>query len=125
MTKKKILVIDDLKGMTHLLKQNLEATNRFIVRTENTGTNAVAIAREFQPDLIILDIMMPEISGDEVAAKFKEDIRLKHIPVVFFSSLVKKEEIQSTGGDIGGLTILAKPVKLDDLLTCIEGKLGI
>ena len=123
MTKKKILLVDDLVGMTHLLKRNLEATNRYIVRTENTGANAVAAAREFLPDLIILDIMMPDASGDEIAARIKEDKRLSHIPIVFLSAIIKKEEVQSTGGHVGGLTILAKPVKLDDLITCIESNL--
>jgi CheY-like chemotaxis protein len=123
MTKKKILVIDDLVGMTHLLKRNLEATNRYIVRTENTAAKSVAAAREFLPDLIILDIMMPDASGDEIAARIKEDNRLNHIPIVFLSAIIKKEEVQSSGGHVGGLTILAKPVKLDDLINCIEGKL--
>jgi CheY-like chemotaxis protein len=120
MTKKKILVFDDLVGMTHMLKRNLESTNRYIVRTENIGKNAVAVVREFQPDLILLDIMMPEISGDEIAAQIKQDRMMSHIPIVFLSSIIKKEEAQSVGGNIGGLTFLAKPVKLDELITCIE-----
>jgi len=68
--------------------------------------------------------MMPEISGDEVAARIKEDKKLSNIPIVFLSAIVKKEETQPTGGNIGGFTFLAKPVKLDDLITCIENHLG-
>jgi DNA-binding response OmpR family regulator len=124
MTKKKILVVDDEQNMTRMLKRNLEATGRYDVRTENSGAAGVTAAREFQPDLILLDIMMPGIDGGEVAAKIKEDKRLVNIPVVFLSAIVKKEETQPTGGNIGGLTFLAKPVKLDDLVTCIENHLG-
>jgi two-component system, OmpR family, response regulator len=124
MTKKKILVVDDEQNMTRMLKRNLEATGRYDVRTENSGEAGVAAAREFQPDLILLDVMMPGIDGGEVAAKIKEDKRLVNIPVVFLSAIVKKEETQPTGGNIGGLTFLAKPVKLDDLITCIENHLG-
>jgi DNA-binding response OmpR family regulator len=124
MTKKKILVVDDEQNMTRMLKRNLEATGRYDVRTENSGAAGVTAAREFQPDLILLDVMMPGIDGGEVAAKIKEDKRLVNIPVVFLSAIVKKEETQPTGGNIGGLTFLAKPVKLDDLVTCIENHLG-
>ena len=124
MIKKKILVVDDEVGMTRMLKRNLEATGRYDVRTENSGQVAVTAAREFQPDMILLDVMMPGIGGDEVAAQFKEDKGLSNIPVVFLSAIVKKEETQPTGGNIGGLTFLAKPVKLDDLITCIENHLG-
>jgi DNA-binding response OmpR family regulator len=124
MTKKKILVVDDEQNMTRMLKRNLEATGRYDVRTENSGAVGVVAAREFQPDLILLDVMMPGMDGGEVAAKIKEDKRLASIPIVFLSAIVKKEETQSTGGNIGGLTFLAKPVKLDDLITCIENHLG-
>jgi DNA-binding response OmpR family regulator len=124
MTKKKILVVDDEQAMTRMLKRNLEATGRYDVRTENSGAAGVTAAREFQPDLILLDVMMPGIDGGEVAAKIKEDKRLANIPVVFLSAIIKKEETQPTGGNIGGLTFLAKPVKLDDLIICIENHLG-
>jgi CheY-like chemotaxis protein len=124
MTKKKILVVDDEQTMTRMLKRNLEATGRYDVRTENSGAAAVPAALEFKPDLILLDVMMPGIDGGDVAAKIQEDKRLGKIPIVFLSAIVKKEETQPTGGNIGGFTFLAKPVKLDDLITCIENHLG-
>ncbi len=124
MTKKKILVVDDEGGMTRMLKGNREATNRYVVRAENSSANAIAAAREFLPDLILLDVMMPGMDGGEIAARLKEDKQLNHVPVVFLSAIVKKEETQPTGGNIGGLTFLAKPVKLDDLIACIEDRLG-
>jgi len=68
------------------------------VRTGKLGRGWSHRAREFQPDLILLDVMMPGIDGGEVAAKIKEDKRLVNIPVVFLSAIVKKEETQPTGG---------------------------
>jgi two-component system, OmpR family, response regulator len=124
MTKRKILVVDDEGSMTRMLKRNLEATNRYDVRTENSGAAALAAAREFLPDLILLDVMMPGMDGGDVAGKIKEDKLLSHVPIVFLSAIVKKEETQPTGSNIGGLTFLAKPVKLDDLVACIEKHLG-
>ena len=124
MTKKKILAVDDEAGLTRMLKRNLEATNRYDVRTENSSALAIAAAAEFLPDLILLDVMMPGMDGGDVAAKIREDKRLSHIPIVFLSAIVKKEETQATGSNFGGLTFLAKPVKLADLITCIETQLG-
>jgi CheY-like chemotaxis protein len=124
MTKKKILVVDDEGSMTRMLKRNLEATNHYSVRAENSSTAAVAAAIEFLPDLILMDVMMPGMDGGDVAAKLKEDKRVSHIPIVFLSAIVKKEETQPTGSNIGGVTFLAKPVKLEDLITCIENHLA-
>ncbi len=124
MTKKKILVVDDEGGMTRMLKRNLEATDRYDVRAENSSSAAVGAALEFQPDLILLDVMMPGIDGGGVAAKIKDDKRLSHVPIVFLSAIVKKEETAPSGGKIGGLIFLAKPVKLDDLIECIEQQIG-
>jgi DNA-binding response OmpR family regulator len=124
MAKKKILVVDDEGAMTRMLKRNLEATNRYDVRTENSSAAALIAAREFLPDLILLDVIMPGLDGGGVAAKIKEDERLSKIPIVFLSAIVKKEETEAAGGNIGGLTFLAKPVKFDDLIACIEKHLG-
>jgi DNA-binding response OmpR family regulator len=124
MTKKKILVVDDEGSMTRMLKRNLEATNHYSVRAENSSAAAVAAAIEFLPDLILMDVMMPGMDGGDVAAKLKEDKRVSHIPIIFLSAIVKKEETQPTGSNIGRVTFLAKPVKLEDLIICIENHLG-
>ena len=94
------------------------------MRTENSSAAALIAAREFLPDLILLDVIMPGLDGGGVAAKIKEDERLSKIPIVFLSAIVKKEETEAAGGNIGGLTFLAKPVKFDDLIACIEKHLG-
>jgi len=122
--KRKILVVDDEPGVTRMLKRNLEATNRYLVRAENSSENAVKAAAEFQPDLILLDVMMPGRDGGDVASKIEEDSRLGKVPIVFLSAIVTKQEAEPTGSDIGGRTFLAKPVKFDDLIACLEKHLG-
>ena len=124
MSKKKILVVDDEASVTRMLRRNLEATGKYEVKEENSGAHAYTSAQQFQPDLILLDVIMLDMSGGEVAAQILEDESLKHIPIVFLTAVVQKEEIEDTGSDIGGRTFLAKPVKLDDLITCMEEKLG-
>ncbi|MEE9604978.1 MAG: response regulator [Candidatus Scalindua sp.] len=124
MAKKKILVVDDEASLTRMLRRNLEATGKYEVREENTGALAYATAQQFQPDMIILDVMMPDMDGGDVAAKIQDDESLKHIPIVFLTAILKKEEVaESTGSTIGGRTFLVKPVKVDDLITCIENHL--
>jgi DNA-binding response OmpR family regulator len=124
MTKKKILVVDDETGITNMLKRNLEATGLYEARTENSSVAALSTAREFLPDLIVMDVMMPGMDGGEVATRIREDRRLSCVPIVFLSALVKKEETQPSGSEIGGETFLAKPVTLDDLIACVEQRLG-
>ena len=124
MEKKKILVVDDEASLTRMLKRNLESTGKYEVREENSGANAYAAAKEYQPALILLDIAMPGVDGGEVAFKIQEDVDMKHIPIVFLTAIMKKDEVDSTGSEISGRTFLAKPVQLNDLVTCIEGQLN-
>lgn len=122
--KKKILVVDDEPSLTRMLKRNLEGTGKFEVRMENSGNAALAAARAFRPDFILLDVMMPGVDGGETAARIKEDKDLQNVPIVFLTAIIKPEEASPTGSNIGGCEYLAKPVKLEDLVACIEKHLG-
>jgi len=123
MRKTKILVVDDEERLTKMVKLNLEQTGDYEIRTENLATNALNAAREFKPDLIILDIMMPDISGDVVAQQLLDDEELNDIKIIFLTALVTKGEIKAKGSEIAGRTFMAKPVKIDELITCIEEQL--
>ena len=122
--KKRILVVDDEPALTRMVKLNLERTGNYEVRTENQGSKAVQAAREFKPDLIFLDVMMPDMTGDEVSAQLKEDEELSRIKFIFMTAIVTKDETESMGTNIGGNEFLAKPVKTDELLATIERVLG-
>jgi len=120
MAKKRILVVDDEASVTRGIKLNLETGGKYEVRTENHAPDTLAAARDFQPDLILLDVMMPEMDGGDVAAQLREDPELTGIPVVFLTALTSNQE---TGGHdmISGPAIyLAKPVVVSELTKCIE-----
>ena len=119
--KKKILVIDDEGSFTKLFKLNLEKAGAYQVQEENKASQAVETAKNFQPDLIILDIIMADADGSEVAAMLKMEKNLKDIPIIFLTAVVSREEIDSnTGGRIGGHPFIAKPADVDEIVVCIE-----
>ena len=122
--KKKILVVDDEHNITAFLKSYLEDTGKFEVRTENSGEKGFETAKNFHPDLILLDIMMKDMSGDGVADRVKNDPDLRKTPIVFLTGIVTKEEVEESGGKIGGYPYLAKPIlAMRELLDCIEANL--
>ena len=118
--KKRILMVDDEAALTRMVKLNLERTGNYEVRTENEGAKAIAAAREFKPDLIMLDVMMPGMSGDEIAAQLKEDPELSKIKFIFVTAIVTRDETGQAGSEIGGNVFLAKPIKADELIDTIE-----
>jgi CheY-like chemotaxis protein len=124
MSKLKILIVDDESSFTRLLKLNLEATGKYQVRDENLATRAVAVAKDFHPDLIFLDVMMPGMDGGELKARLRETPGLRGVPIVFLTAAVKPEEIEQHKGVIGGDLYLAKPVDLDVIERCIHDQLS-
>jgi DNA-binding response OmpR family regulator len=122
--KMRIMVVDDEASFTRLVQLNLEQTGVYEVQTENVPTMAVATAERFHPDLILLDVMMPGLDGGELAAQLRERSKLKNVPIVFLTAAVRKEEVSSHGGLIGGLPFLAKPVDMAELVECLKQHLG-
>jgi len=120
MNKKKILLVDDEPGFTTILKLSLPA---FDVCAVDNPLHAVETARRFRPDLIFLDVIMPECDGGTIAAEFKQDPALRHIPIIFLTAIVSKREA-SMKHDIGGYEFLAKPVGRDQVIECVEKHLG-
>lgn len=121
---KKILVVDDETAITRLIKLNLEATGNYAVFTENHGSRAIPAAREHLPDVLLLDIMMPDMLGSEVAEMMREDPELKHVKIVFLTAMLKKGEEDLPAAHQETQRILAKPVSTQDLIAAIEVVLG-
>lgn len=117
---KRILVVDDEPGITRLMKLNLEHTGLFEVETENCARNAVATAERFQPDLILLDVMMPGLDGGSLAGTLQVHPKLKDVPIVFLTATVTRKEVSARLGIVGGLPFLAKPVHLKEVLACLR-----
>jgi two-component system OmpR family response regulator len=125
MTPKKVLIVDDEVSITRLLKLNLEKTGLFIVRDENRASQALQAAKEFKPDVVLLDVMMPEMDGGDVAALIRSQPLFQNIPIIFLTAVVKEEEINAHDGYIGGFPYLAKPLNAKTLIATIEKHLGM
>ena len=117
--KKKILVIDDEVSFARMVKLNLEKAG-FEVRVENRAMFALATAREFLPDLILLDVIMPSMDGGDVSKQIKRDRNLKNTPIIFLTATVSKREAGEGGLNNGGELFLAKPVSVEALIHCIN-----
>ena len=119
MNEKRILIVDDESGFTRLLRLTLESTKKFIVEEVNDGLKAIEVARYFRPDIIFLDVVMPEIDGGDLATKFKSDRELSSIPIVFLTAIVSPREA-SQKTHIGGFPFIAKPVSVDTVVKAVE-----
>ena len=121
--KKRILVVDDQPTITLVARGNLEQTGLYEVRTVRHGALALQEVRDFRPDLILLDVMMPGLTGPEIAEQLREDPELSQIKIVFLTSVLTKEEERAAGGHIGGQTFIAKPFRGEELLRVIAEQL--
>ncbi len=116
--KKKILVVDDEKDIVDILKYNLERENEFEVITASNGKEALDAAQSL-PDLILLDIMMPELNGFEVCKRLKNDKLTSGIPVIFLTA--KENEIDEILGlEIGADDYINKPISPRKVLARIK-----
>jgi len=120
--KRRILIVDDDRESTRLVKILLERTGCYLVREEHDATKAHQSAQNFRPDLILLDILMPETDGGEVAAQIEADPELQRTPIIFLTALVTKPETKA-GLRIQGHPFLAKPITIPELINRIEENL--
>ena len=120
--KRRILIVDDDRDSTHLIKILLEKISHYLVLEENNAAKAHESARDFRPDLILLDIMMPQIDGGDIAAQIDADPGLQRTPIIFLTALVTKTEAKA-GLHIQGHPALAKPIDIPELINRIEENL--
>ena len=123
MPKRKITIIDDEAGFTRMVKLNLESTGDFEVQEVNWAPTAIPAARKFKPDLILLDVVMPNVDGGELAGRIQSDPVLRGTPIVFLTATVSKRESAQSGLTSGGFLFVAKPVSQADLIKCINDHL--
>ena len=120
--KPRILIVDNNRDFTYSAKLGLERTGRYSVWEENEPARAHQTAQRTKPDLILLDILMPETDGGEVALRIESDPTLHQTPIVFLTALVTKAEARS-GLQIQGHPFLAKPINVPELINAIEENL--
>jgi two-component system, OmpR family, alkaline phosphatase synthesis response regulator PhoP len=124
--KSRILLIDDEKDLCFFLKTNLENTGEFDVLVSNRGDKGIKLAQEEKPDLILLDILMPGMAGDEVAEFLLDHPATAKIPIIFLTSMVTKEEIgDDSMKERGGRRFMAKPITTEEIVAAIKKVLEI
>jgi CheY-like chemotaxis protein len=113
MDQKKLLVVDDAEANLTLFESMFENDNRVNVLTRDNGIGIVDYCLEHMPDLILLDLMMPEVHGFDVLKFLQAHPVLKKIPVVIISALEGPDDIK-TGMELGALDYLIKPVDYEE-----------
>jgi len=117
---KKILVVDDERDVRDLIKDKL-SQNKYAVMTAGDGKEALIIAKNSQPDLILLDIAMPEMNGYATCEKLKSDPTTKNIPILFLTGKdLDVDAIVQRCSDLGVSGYISKLSKLKDLLEDIS-----
>jgi CheY-like chemotaxis protein len=124
MKKHRILVIDDNANATRVVKLIIERSGCYEARELNDPEQAIDEAREFRPDLILLDVCMPGVEGSEVAEQISRAPLLADVPIVFLTCIVTPSEAGKNGRVvIGDHEYIAKPVRPSQLLACIRENL--
>lgn len=121
MNNKKIMVCDDDQGILDVLQMLLE-TEGFTVFTEIESPNVIEQIKIENPDLLLLDLWMPILSGDQVLKKIRQTEDIKNLPVIVLSASVDGSDIAA---DAGADAFVAKPFDMDDLIIKIKGLLKI
>ncbi len=114
---KKILVVDDDKAVTALLEGLLSGQGHTVL-VANDGLDGMVQVRKHVPDLIILDVMMPEINGYDVCSNLKFDERFKHIPIIILTS--RDQELDPRIGKLMGISYMQKPIDSKVLLEKVQ-----
>lgn len=123
--KTRILIVDDEPDFSALFKENLEEAGNYEVEVVNEPKEAVAAAKEFKPELIFVDVVMPSMDGGDVVAALAQEPQLKRVPTLMLTALVEEDSNTATGeSESGGLTFVSKTTALDKILDIIEGHLG-
>jgi DNA-binding response OmpR family regulator len=118
----KILVVDDEPDLLKVTLLRLKKTG-YDVFGGVDGREGIDLALRIMPDLIILDIYLPIINGDEVAKKLKQDDRLKHVPIILISATAATSIVQKSQG-CGADGYLTKPFEPQDLVAMVSRLLG-
>ena len=114
----RILIVDDVPANTRLLEAKLTA-EYYLTATARDGFEALAVSAEWQPDLILLDVMMPGMDGFECCRRLKADPATRHIPVVMVTALGQPNE-RLLGLDAGADDFLTKPPETDTLMARVR-----
>lgn len=113
--KRKALIVDDDLELVELLRDVLEADGRFEVRAVNNGFDAGMMVKEYHPDIIVLDVMLPDINGKEVCQRVRSDSALDDVRIICISGMVEQDKIADLKKS-GANDFLQKPFEVETLV---------
>jgi excisionase family DNA binding protein len=113
--KRKVLIVDDDEELVELLSDVFEKDARFDIRTANNGFDAGMLVREFRPDLVVLDVMLPDINGKEVCQRIRSDDTLEAVKIICISGMVEQDKVAELKL-AGANDFMHKPFNVDRLL---------
>ena len=122
--KKRVLVVDDDAELVELMTKVLEEDGRFEVRIASNGFDAGMMVKEYRPDLIVLDVMLPDINGKEVCHRVRADPTLEDVRILCISGMIEEDKIQElrlSGAD----DFLHKPFDIEELIDRMCSQLEI
>ena len=121
-TKKTVMIVDD--GPDNLLLLDMMLKSQFDVIQSSSGEECLTIIDKQLPDILLLDVNMPGMSGYEVCRELRNDENTKLLPIIFISAMLTSDE-RAEGFEVGGNEYLNKPVNMKELLNKIEYQLAI
>jgi len=116
--KRKAVVVDDDDELVELIRDALESDGRFEVRVANNGFDAGMIVKEYRPDVIVLDVMLPDINGKEVCQRIRSDSTLDDVKIICISGMVEADKVDELR-KAGANDFLQKPFEVEALIDSI------
>ncbi len=113
--KRKVLIVDDDEELSELLSDVFQRDGRFDVRTTNNGFDAGMLVKEFRPDIVILDVMLPDINGKEVCQRVRSDAALDTVRIICISGMVEQDKVADLRA-AGANDFMQKPFAVEKLL---------
>lgn len=113
--KRKALLVDDDEELVEMLRDSLEADGRFEVRIANNGFDAGMMVKEYHPDIIVLDVMLPDINGREVCQRVRSDSAMDDVKIICISGMVEQDKIADLKA-AGANEFLQKPFDIETLV---------
>ena len=122
--KRKALVVDDDEELVELIRDVLEADGRFEVRIANNGFDAGMMVKEYKPDIIVLDVMLPDINGKEVCQRVRKDSNMDDVKIICISGMVEADKIDDLRKS-GANDFMQKPFEVEILIDRMCGLLDV
>ncbi len=113
--RRKALIVDDDEELVELIRDALEADGRFEIRVANNGFDAGMMVREYHPDVIVLDVMLPDINGKEVCQRVRSDNALDDVKIICISGMVEQDKIEDLKAS-GANDFMQKPFEVENLI---------